>query len=55
MAEDYIDSLEMGITPNEESLLWVSPFIQDVFDKVIKPSRPDIVDAIKRKTLLHLQ
>lgn len=37
MASDYMDCLEMGITPPDGSQNWIAPFAQDAFDKVIKP------------------
>ena len=37
MASDYMDYMEMGITPPEGSEYWIASFAQDVFDKIIKP------------------
>lgn len=39
MASDYMDCLEMGITPPDGSQNWIAPFAQDAFDKVIKPHK----------------
>lgn len=51
MSTDYVDYLDMDMTPEEDSQYWVSPFIQKTFDKWIKPNRPDIADEIKSKKL----
>jgi len=37
MASDYMDYMEMGITPPEGSEYWIASFAQDAFDKIIKP------------------
>jgi hypothetical protein len=55
MSTDYVDCLDVGITPVEGSQYWVSPFIQKIFDKWIKPNRPDIADEIKSKTAMKLE
>ena len=55
MASNYIDSLEVGIPPEENSQYWVAPFIQDVFDKIIKIKRPDVADFIKKNTASDLK
>jgi hypothetical protein len=47
IASDYIDSLDLGMIPEEDSQRWVSPFIQKVFDNIIKIKRPDIAEEIK--------
>ncbi len=46
MASDYIDILDMGGTPEEGSQYWVAPFVQDTFDKHIRPYRPDLATAL---------
>ena len=53
-SSDYLDALECGMTPEPDSQYWVAPFIQDVFDNIIKKQRPDIVLAIKQKTCMQL-
>lgn len=52
---DYIDALDCGLTPEENSQYWVSPFIQEIFDKVIKTNRPDIANLIIEKTCMSLK
>lgn len=51
---DYMDSVDLGLQPHKDSQYWVAPFIQEVFDKVIKPKRADIANEIKSKTMMHL-
>lgn len=55
MSSEYRDSLDCGLTPQENSEYWVAPFIQDLFDKVIMVNRPDIAETIKRKTRMKLK
>ncbi|WP_342329044.1 hypothetical protein [Pedobacter sp. FW305-3-2-15-E-R2A2] len=54
MSSDYIDSLDMGEKPERDSEYWVAPFVQDIFDGVLKKFRPDIVEAIKGNTQMQL-
>ena len=54
-SSDYSDYMDMGMKPEEGSQYWVAPFIQDIFDKWIKPNRPDIADEIKLKTFMELK
>lgn len=51
---DYVDCLECGMTPEEGSQYWVAPFVQDVFDGVIKKERPDLATAIKQHSDMKL-
>jgi hypothetical protein len=37
MASNYMDYMEIGMTPPEGSENWISKFAQDAFDKVIRP------------------
>jgi len=39
MASDYIDSLEIGLTPPEGCENWIASFAQEAFDKYIKPNK----------------
>jgi len=54
MSTYYMDCIEEGMTPEEGSQYWVAPFIQEVFDKIIKVKRQDIAEEIKGKTLMEL-
>lgn len=40
MASDYMDNLEIGLTPPEGSEKWIAPFAQEAFNKYIKPNKP---------------
>lgn len=55
MSSDYCDSLDVRITPEENSQYWVANFIQVAFNEVIKVSRPDIAIEIKRNTGMELE
>lgn len=54
MSSDYLDALECGEQPVEDSQYWVAPFIQEVFDQVITPRRPDVTAVIKTKSAMQL-
>lgn len=54
ISSDYHDSLELGLVPEKDSEYFVAPFIQNVFEKVIKTKRPDIANEIKSKTVMLL-
>lgn len=55
MSSDYIDSLEIGLEPEEGSQYFVAPFVQNMFNDVMKKSRPDIVALIKQNTSMELR
>jgi len=55
MSSDYIDSMDLGFTPEEGSQYFVAPFIQEIFDKVIKKNRMDLAIAIKNNTAMKLE
>lgn len=55
MDSDYIDCLDCGITPEPDSQYWVAPFIQNIFDTVIKEKRMDLAIEIKKKTAMALK
>ena len=54
IASDYVDSLDVGLVPEENSEYFVAPFIQEIFDSEIKIRRPDLAEAIKKKTKMML-
>lgn len=54
MSSDYVDSLDCGLTPEEGSQYFVAPFVQKVFNTVIKKNRMDLAEAIKSKTSMKL-
>lgn len=55
MSSDYVDSLDIGVTPEPNSQYFVAPFIQEIFDTVIKKNRMDLVTEIKKKTSMLLE
>jgi hypothetical protein len=55
MSSDYADSMDLGLTPEEDSQYFVAPFIQEVFDKVIKKNRMDLAAEIKNHTAMKLE
>ena len=55
VSSDYIDSLDMGLTPEEGSEYFVAPFIQKMFDDVIKKYRIDLANEIKKNTSMKLE
>lgn len=54
MSSDHMDALECGMQPEEDSQYWVAPFIQEVFDELITPRRPDVTFAIKTSSAMQL-
>jgi hypothetical protein len=55
MASDYIDCLDCGITPEPDSQYLVAPFVQEIFDNIIKKNRMDLVLEIKSSTSMKLE
>jgi len=54
MSSDYIDNLDIGMTPEEESQYWVAPYVQKMFDEIIKKERNDLAGIIKNKSCMKL-
>lgn len=55
MSSDYADSMDLGLTPEEGSQYLVAPFVQEIFDKVIKKNRMDLATAVKNNTAMKLE
>jgi hypothetical protein len=55
MASDYLDCMDCGITPEPDSQYLVAPFVQEIFDNVIKKNRLDLVLEIKKNTAMKLE
>jgi hypothetical protein len=55
MSTDYVDSLECGLQPEENSQYFVATFIQKMYDKVIKTNRNDIALELKNHTFMKLE
>ncbi len=54
MSSDYVDYLEMGMTPPEGSQYWVASFVQDMMSNVLSQERPDIFELLKSQTCMEL-
>lgn len=54
MSSDYIDCLDLGISPEDDLQYEVAPFIQEIFDKYIKKVNKDLVETFKRYTSMRL-
>ncbi len=54
-SEDYVDALECDVEPEQDSQYWVANYIQETFDEMIKPRRPDVATEMLAKTCMHLQ
>lgn len=54
MSSDYLDYLNVGMSPPENSQYWVAPFIQEMVNKVILEKRPDILELLKKSTNMKL-
>lgn len=54
MSSDYRDSMDLGLEPEEGSQYYVAPFVQEVFDDVLKMRRPDIAKLIVENTAMQL-
>lgn len=54
-ASDYIDAIELGMKPEENSQYWVAPFVQEVFSDIIVRERADIANLIIKKTSMQLE
>lgn len=53
MASDYIDSLELGVEPQEGANCWLAPFAQEAFDKYITDNKR-LAKFIKDATSLKI-
>lgn len=53
-SSDYLDALEVGMQPQEDSQYWVAPFIQEIFSAIIFKERPDVAKVIIENTSMHL-
>ena len=54
VSSDYLDHLNLGMSPPESSQYWVAPFIQEMANKVLLKERPDILELLKRSTNMEL-
>lgn len=54
MSSDYVDYLDYGETPPEDSQYDVANFVQEVFDDIIKIHREDLAIELKNSTCMNL-
>ena len=54
-SDDYIMALENGLTPEDGSQYYVAPYVQNIFDTVIKTNRDDLYKEIKNTTSMTLE
>jgi hypothetical protein len=54
MSSDYIDALDLGLQPEQDSQYWVASYVKDVFEKYIVTKRPDIAEFMKNHTMMEL-
>lgn len=55
IASDYIDAMELGMTPEKDSQYWVAEFVQNIFTSIVAKYRPDIRTEIILNTAMHLK
>lgn len=54
MASDYVDYMDMGLTPPKDCQKWIAPYAQETFDKFIKPKK-ELSAFIKEHCGLNIQ
>ena len=54
MSSDYVDHLELGLTPPKDSQKWIAHYAQEAFDKFIKPKK-ELSAFIKEHCGLNIQ
>lgn len=54
-ASDYVDALDMGITPEIDSQYWVASIVQNVFDEYIKKNNEEVAKYLIEKNVMNLQ
>lgn len=54
-SSDYIDALDFGLEPEENSQYWIAPFVKKAFDEIIKKNRPDIADLFVNNLVMDLK
>ncbi|MFQ7534199.1 MAG: hypothetical protein ACLRPT_03140 [Akkermansia muciniphila] len=54
-SSDYIDYLECGMQPPENSQYWVAPFVQEALDEILAKHRPDIMQYLRQNTCMQIE
>lgn len=52
---DYVDDLDKGRKPIDGSQYWVTPIVQEVFDKYVKTEYNDVADYLVKMNLMELK
>jgi hypothetical protein len=53
-SSDYVDYLDCDMTPVEGSEYWVAPYVQNIYDNILKKYRLDLANLIKSSTQMGL-
>lgn len=51
----YIDNLDCGLTPPENSQYWVAKFVQDIFDNYLKKNHLVLAELLIKDTCMDLE
>ena len=54
-SSDYVDALEVGMTPEDGSQYWVAPFVQEALDRCVTPLYPAAMAALATHTEMMLR
>jgi hypothetical protein len=55
MSSDYVDAMECGMTPEEDSQYWVASFVQRAFSEVLSAHRNDVAVVIKDNSCMQIE
>lgn len=54
VSSDYVDYLDIGSNPPENSQYWVAPFVQEIFDSLVKTNKPEVAEEFLKHTRMEL-
>ena len=54
MSSDYMDALEVGMTPEHGSEDWVAPYVQAFLTEQVEPRCPGLIAALRQETGMEL-
>lgn len=54
MSSDYVDSLDVGMEPEEDSQYWAAPYVRKVFEEIVMSKRPDVAEYMRSHTEMEL-
>lgn len=55
MSSDYMDALEVGMTPEHGSEDWVAPYVQAFLAERVVPRCPGLIEALRKETGMELE